>query len=91
LWKDGRAKNPDKAAPLSCRQEVFELSPGKEQRGGVWEAELRVNTICRKTTTATAMLPDRVALLKCKASLVRLLTKDPVIRSKIHYMHHYST
>lgn len=33
LWKDRRAKNPDKAAPLSCQQGVFELSPGKEREG----------------------------------------------------------
>lgn len=76
LWKDGRAKNPDKAAPLSCQQGVFELSPGKERREEFWEAELRVNSIRRKTTTATRILPNQVALLKCKASLLQFLTKN---------------
>lgn len=77
LWKDGRAENPDKAALLSCRQGVFELSPGEGRRGEFWEAELRVNSICRKTTTATTILPNQVALLKCKASLLQFLTKNP--------------
>lgn len=98
LWKDGGAENPDKAAPLSLQQGVFESSPEEGQRGEFWEAELRVNSICRKTTTKTAAatnaLPNQVALLKCKASLLQLLTKkktNPVIKSKIHYMHHYAT
>lgn len=90
LWKDGKAENPDKAALLSCQQGVFEMSPGEGRRGEFWEAELRVNSICRKTTTTT-ILPNQVALLKCKASLLQFLTKNPVIKSKIHYMHHYAT
>lgn len=77
-WAAGRGS-------LSCLQE----------RGGggeFWEAELRVNSICRKTTTATTVLPHQVALLKCKALLLQRLTEKPwVIKSKIHYMHHYST
>lgn len=77
LRKDGRAENPDKAALLSCQQGVFELSPGEGRRGEFWEAELRVNSICRKTTTATTILPNQVALLKCKASLLQLLTRNP--------------
>lgn len=95
LWKDGRAENPDKAALLSRQQGVFELSPGEGRRGEFWEAELRVNSICRKTTTTratTTVPPNQVALLKCKASLLQFLTKKPrAIKSKIHYMHHYST
>lgn len=78
LWKDGRAENPDKAALLSSQQGVFELSPreGAEVVGGnFWEAELRVNSICRKTTTATTALPNQMALLKCKASLLRFNTR----------------
>lgn len=78
LWKDERAENPDKAALLSLQQGVFELSPGEGRRGEFWEAELRVNSICRKTTTtATTVLPNQVALLKCKASLLQFLTKKP--------------
>lgn len=79
LWKDGGAENPDKAAPLSLQQEVFESSPEEGRRGEFWEAELRVNSISRKTTTKTAAgtnaLPNQVALLKCKTSLLQLLTK----------------
>lgn len=65
--RDGRAENPDKAAPPSDRQGVFELSPGEGRRKKFWEAELRVNSICWKTTTATSALPHQGALLKCKA------------------------
>lgn len=75
LWKDGRAKNPDKAAPLSCQQGVFELSLRKGRREEFWDAELRVNSISRKTTTATTILPNQAVLLKCKASLLPFLTK----------------
>lgn len=76
LWKDGRAENPDKAAPLSCQQGVFELSPQEGWREEFWEAELRVNSICWKTTTATTKLPNQVVLLKCKASLLPFITNN---------------
>lgn len=75
LRKDGRAKNPDKAALLSCQQGVFELSPREGRREEFWEAELRVNSISRKTTTATTIVPNQAVLLKCKASLLQFLTK----------------
>lgn len=45
--------------------------------GGFWEAELRVNSILPKTTTtANGVLPNQAALLKCKASLLQLLTNN---------------
>lgn len=84
LWKDGRAKNPDKAALLSCQQGVFELSPQEGRREEFWEAEHRVNSICWKTTTATTTLPNQAVLLKCKALLLQFLTKT-------HYMQSFST
>lgn len=80
LWKDGRAEDPDKAALLSLQQGVFELSPGGGRRSEFWEAELRVNSICRKITTtaaATTMLPNQEALLKCKVFSLQFLTKKP--------------
>lgn len=75
LWKDGRAEDPDKAALLSLQQGVFELSPGGGRRSEFLEAELRVNSICRKTTTTT-ILPNQEALLKCKAFSLQFLTKN---------------
>lgn len=43
--KTERAENPDKAAPLSDQQGVFELSPGEGRRKKFGEAELGVNSI----------------------------------------------
>lgn len=76
-------QNPDKAAPLSHQQGVFESSLGETgRRLGFREAELRVNNILPKTraaaaeaeagaaTTETSQLPNQAASLKCKASLL---------------------
>lgn len=90
--RDGRAEDPDKAAPPSDRQGVFELSPGEGRRKKFWEAELRVNSICWKTTTATSALPHQGALLKCKACAASALTKKPwLIKGNTHHMRHYSS
>lgn len=85
---DWRGEDPDKAAPLSCQQGVFELSPAAGWRGEFLEAELRVNSVCRQTTRATSALPHRVALLKCKALLPPFLMKNPVMKNQICSLHH---
>lgn len=66
--KPKRAEKPDKAAPLSDQQGVFELSPEEGRRKEFWEGRAESKQyLLEKQQQQQTTPPHQGALLKCKA------------------------